>query len=256
MNWRYAAASVAGTSHLASGTGCQDSHRCEVMTDAAGHDVFIAAVSDGAGSAKQGASGSAITTAVLMEQCSAWLRTSGTVRSLDADRMRDWLDGVRENIANEAGSTGLEMRDFAATLLFVAIDGTSSAFAQIGDGAIVTSEKPGEWDAEFWPQRGTYANQTYFVTDDTAHEQLLFAQSIRTNREVAVFTDGLERLLLNYAEHQAHGPAFEKMLQPLRTAESSGHIIALSDALSRYLTSSPVTTRTDDDVTLVIASRF
>lgn len=256
MAWRYATASVTGTSHASTGTGCQDAHRCGVITDTAGNSVLAVVVSDGAGSALMGAAGSAIVTSTMLEQATAWLSDGGTVRSLDASRVRDWLDGVRENIANEAGTAGMQMRDYAATLLLALVDDFHSAFAQMGDGAIVTSDKTGEWDPEFWPQHGMFANQTYFVTDDGAGERLTFAQGLRPIRELAVFSDGLERVLLNQAERRAHPPAFEKMLQPLRAVGDCGHASTLSEALSRYLASTPVTTRTDDDVTLVIASRI
>jgi hypothetical protein len=256
VTWRFAATSVAGTSHVAVGTGCQDAHKCEVFLDGADGETLIVVVSDGAGSAKFGATGSEITTGRLLELAASWLREGNKVRSLDAKTVLDWLDGVRDNISHEASANGHQMRDYAATLLLAMMNERASAFAQIGDGAIVTSDEAGEWEAEFWPQRGVYANQTFFVTDETAHEHLRFAQGIRSNREVAVFSDGLERVLLNHSEHRAHSPVFDKMLQPLRTARGDGHVSQLSEALARYMQSEPITSRTDDDVTLVIASRL
>ena len=49
--WRYALASVVGTSHLASGTPCQDASTCQVLEDGSGRSVLVAFVADGAGSA-------------------------------------------------------------------------------------------------------------------------------------------------------------------------------------------------------------
>lgn len=252
--WRFAGASVTGTSHHATGASCQDAHLVRVVEGSDGTQMLVVAVSDGAGSAKHGATGSRIVTTSIVEQATAWLSSGGSVRAVDSARLQDWLDGVRENIAHEAGASGCQMRDYAATLLVALVDDTHSAFAQLGDGAIVTCDHHGEWGHEFWPDRGVFANQTYFVTDEEANSRLHFGQGLHPIKDLAVFTDGLERLLLDFTEHKAHAPAFEKMIQPLRAAEGDGPIEALSEALTRYLASPPVMSRTDDDVTLVIAS--
>ncbi|MFM9940580.1 MAG: PP2C family serine/threonine-protein phosphatase [Hyphomicrobiaceae bacterium] len=254
MNWHYAAASVAGTSHAGGGSGCQDAHHCAVVADAGGRNVFVAVVSDGAGSAMRGGEGASITCNAIMEQVSASLASS-RVQDIERETALSWLDGVREHIAHVAGLAHLEMRDYAATLLLAVVDEQRAVFGQIGDGAIVTLNGPGEWDAQFWPQRGMYANQTFFVTDEFAHDRMTFGHSLYPVRELALFSDGLERVLLNHAERRAHSPVFEKMLQPLRQIAGPGHAAELSMALSRYLASTSVTARTDDDVTLVIATR-
>lgn len=255
MTWRYAAASAIGTSHLAVNAGCQDAYRCAVLPSTDDTPILAVVVSDGAGSAAQGATGSAIVTASLMEQITAWAAGGGTIKGLQHATVTEWLDGIRETIAAEAGTANLPMRAYAATLLMALSDNRHAAFAQIGDGAIVTADASGDWGCEFWPQRGTFANQTFFVTDDEAHTNLRFAHSLQPVIELAVFSDGLERVLLNMAEHKAHAPAFDKMLHPLRSATGTSHIEPLSAALHRYLTTPAITSRTDDDVTLVIATR-
>src|ERR1700716_597731 len=54
--WKYAAASVIGTSHLATADGiCQDTHECGYID---GSDVLLCVVSDGAGSASHSDQGS------------------------------------------------------------------------------------------------------------------------------------------------------------------------------------------------------
>jgi hypothetical protein len=217
--------------------------------------VLVVVVSDGAGSAEQGAVGSALATSSLMEQITAWWASGGTVKALRKATVSEWIDGIRETIAVEAGTATLPMRAYAATMLLAITDDRHAAFAQIGDGAIVTADASGDWGCEFWPQRGTFANQTFFITDDAAHDNLRFAHGLEPVMELAVFSDGLERVLLNIAEHRAHAPAFDKMLSPLRAAEGHGHMAPLSDALARYLATPAVTSRTDDDVTLVIAGR-
>lgn len=256
MTWRYAAASAVGTSHLATNAGCQDAFRCAVLPGTDETPVLAVVVSDGAGSAQQGATGSAIVTTSLIEQITAWAAGGGTIKGLQHATVAEWLNGVRETIAAEAGTANLPMRAYAATLLLAVADSRHAAFAQLGDGAIVTADAGRDWGCEFWPQRGTFANQTFFVTDDEAHTNLRFAHSLQPVMELAVFSDGLERVLLNMAEHKAHAPAFEKMLHPLRSAAGTDHIEPLSAALHRYLATPAITSRTDDDVTLVIATQL
>lgn len=255
MVWRYAAASVAGASHRAAGAPCQDQHRCDLIAGAAASPTLIVFVSDGAGSARHGDRGAALATAVLHAEAAAWIGDGGTVRTLERTRVLAWLERVRAAITEEAAASRGQMRDYAATLLFTLVDETSAAFGQIGDGAIVTSDAPGDWAAQFWPKHGVYANQTFFITDADAHERLVFAHSLYPIEEVAVFSDGLERVLLDFGERRAHIPAFDRMLGPLRAAHGAGHIEALSDALSGYLASPAVASRTDDDITLVIGTR-
>jgi hypothetical protein len=56
--WRYAASSVIGTSHLKIGTSCQDANECQLLSSASDEEIFVAVLSDGAGSAEHSEEGS------------------------------------------------------------------------------------------------------------------------------------------------------------------------------------------------------
>ena len=73
--------------------------------------------------------------------------------------------------------------------------------------------------------------------------------------ELAIFSDGLERLVLRDADRRAHDPFFEAVFRPLRTASAQGVDPTLSASLGRLLASQTIVSRTDDDTTLVLASR-
>lgn len=253
--WRYASASVPGTAHLSIGRKCDDACRCEIVTDADGREILVAAAADGAGSAKLGAVGSRIACQSIIEQVRAWLRETPDLRRFNEDIAVDWLDGIRETIAAEAGDSGSEMRDLATTLLLAIVSYDAAIFWQIGDGGIVVSDEAGGWPWVSWPQHGLFASETYFVTDPGARQQLCCSMAHQPVREIAIFTDGLERLLLDHAKKCAQAPAFEKMLQPLRASDAEGKDETLSVALDRYLRSPAVASRTDDDVSLIIATR-
>src|SRR5262245_60422188 len=98
-NWRYASASVIGTSHGKSGSPCQDSHGCRVFVDKE-RPVLAVAVSDGAGSAINSTVGATITCATLLEQVEVFLAEGGNIDDLTEVHSREWLKAVREAIAD------------------------------------------------------------------------------------------------------------------------------------------------------------
>ena len=70
--------------------------------------------------------------------------------------------------------------------------------------------------------------------------------------ELALLTDGLQMLALRFADKSVHGPFFLPMFQALRAAESAS---ALQTPLRDFLNSPAVNRRTDDDKTLILATR-
>ena len=111
----------------------------------------------------------------------------------------------------------------------------------------------------FWPESGEYANMTHFVTDEDALAHLrtkiwISSVSERLPEEIAMFSDGLQRLALVYQSQTVHNPFFEPMFAQLRNADVRTCDV-LSDQLARFLDSPIINERTDDDKTLVLASR-
>ena len=95
---------------------------------------------------------------------------------------------------------------------------------------------------------------TVFATDPCAAEYLEHEIAKRTFDELALFTDGLQRLALHFASQTVHNPFFRPMFAPLRSAPA-GYLAATSTALGSFLGSPSVNDRTDDDKTLVLATR-
>jgi hypothetical protein len=141
-------------------------------------------------------------------------------------------------------------------LLAAIIADDSAAFLQIGDGAIVTSrgEEDG-WCWVFWPQHGEFANTTNFVVSTNALDVFEFDLAPRRVDEIALFTDGLENLVLHRASKTVHDPFFNALLNPVRQSTSDGYDEQLSEKLRAYLSLPAFCERTNDDKTLVIASR-
>ncbi len=131
----------------------------------------------------------------------------------------------------------------------------SGGALQIGDGVIVVSEGGGGWSWVFWPQRGEYANTTFFLTDDDALERVQIETFLGSVADAALMTDGLEPLALHYASKTVHDPFFSGMFRPLHHSDGVAEIGHLSASLEQFLSSERVGSRTGDDVSLILATR-
>jgi len=246
--WRFAAARAIGTSHLKVSLPCQDRLVCELLPNGS----LVAAVADGAGSAALAERGAEIAVVTVI----AHLKHSLEEARTDFDVvLREAAALAREAISAEADREGAALRSYASTLLAVVLSRDSGGALQIGDGVMIVSDGGDEWSWVFWPQRGEYANTTHFLTDEGALDRLeaeVFSTGIT---DIALMSDGLEPLALHYASRTVHDPFFKGMFQSLVKAEGCAEIHALSASLEQFLSSERVGSRTDDDVSLILATR-
>jgi Protein phosphatase 2C len=253
--WRYVAASVIGTSHEKAGGTCQDANDCQIYVTPTGERVLAAVVADGAGSAVCGGEGAATTCRALLGFMVEHLESGKSVEEVTRDTAVGWIATIQNLLEEEAKAAARERRDFACTVLGVLVGESSAGCLQIGDGVIVLSDSEEHaYGHVFWPDRGEYANTTHFVTEDEAVERLQFESVRRRVVEVALLTDGLQTIALNYQEQVAHEPFFKGLFPPLRAIEE-GYSHELSESLETFLDSARVNEKTDDDKTLVLASR-
>jgi hypothetical protein len=253
--WTWASARSIGTSHLQAGKGCDDFGAClEVMTDKM-EPVLIAVASDGAGSATHSATGAWITSRVFIDCAARFIKCGGQINDLSLDVAKEWLDSIRDRIIVAAKKCGATPRDFAATLVGSIVGSERTVFIHIGDGGSVFEDPvAGDWTVGTWPEHGEYASTTYFVTDDPEpHCQFLsVAQPIR---QLALFSDGIERLVLDFSSRRAFSPFFERMFDSLKCS-AIGRNRVISRDLRRFLDGPSVCERTDDDKTLILAKRI
>ena len=263
--WRYAFTSALGSSHLKSGVPCQDSSEC-VIQDFGDESFLIAVVADGAGSAKFSQYGSRLACHVVKESVQPLIEQGLGLDTIDREFAEDIIVRFQAMIKRVARRTGNTPRDFACTVLAAFVAEGRAAFFQIGDGAIVVSrtskrmqdEEEGDgsttYDWVFWPQNGEYANETVFATGDNACEDMQFAVCEEDIEEVAVFSDGIQNLVLDNKNRVAHSSFFEPMFGAVRK-EGLGYSFELSSSLERYLNSRSILSRTDDDKSLILATR-
>ncbi|MEM5440179.1 PP2C family serine/threonine-protein phosphatase [Paraburkholderia diazotrophica] len=249
MSWRYIGASVVGTSHSKLELPCQDS---SVVVEASGQNdarYLIAIASDGAGSARFAQVGAELTCETAARALTDLLAHSPDgILSIEPQAL---VDAVRIAIHDRATEGGSSMRDFACTVVGAIVGPEKALYFQIGDGAIV-ARRSGMLECVFWPDGGEYANTTFFITDQDAQAHLQYRIDDRPE-ELALMTDGLQRLALVFASKTVHAPFFDSMFAVLRTASVEA-CDELSGSLATFLNSEPVNSRTDDDKTLVLVS--
>ncbi|HWG78577.1 MAG TPA: PP2C family serine/threonine-protein phosphatase [Stellaceae bacterium] len=253
--WRYAYASVAGTSHDKNGSPCQDAGSCRVVEAGAGGSILLAMASDGAGSARRSEEGARLAVALFLDEFAEACRERG-ILAIDRPFILAWLTKLRRRISARAARTGTRAGDYACTALGAVIADDRAVFFQIGDGAIVISgrQHAGDYDWVFWPQHGEFANTTNFVTQRDAARALEIEMHLGAIDEVALFTDGIERLVLDLRAKTAHAPFFRPLFGWL-AATQPPEVSDTSPALLQYLASKQVCDRTDDDKTLIMATR-
>ena len=247
--WRHLAASVQGASHVRSGLPCQD---FSVVADLPGNGGLLLACADGAGSARHADVGAETACRALIAEVNRFAGAGGRIDTLTRDTAATWLDAVRAAIQTQADTVNLPTREFACTLVAALVGDASAAFLQVGDGAIVTASATAAPEVVFWPEQGEYANTTYFVTGADAHQRLRLDVRTTPVHDVALFTDGLQHIALRYETRLPHQPFFDPMFARLRADEQWP---GLGGALASFLGSEAISTRTDDDCTLVLACR-
>lgn len=247
VQWTWAAASTRGTSHARNDTRRQDAFSCSIDRDSG---IFVAVLSDGAGSCLMGGEGASLVCRGLLSLAMAQVRSG----RLPSDNMiASWVDIIRARIAKAAENRCLQSRDFAATLILVVSSGFNTVVAHIGDGCVVLQcAETSNWISASWPDNGEYASTTFFVTDEPVPKLRISRYNDRISA-VAAFTDGIERLVLDLELERPHRPFFDGIIRPVIQSSLIGRDAELCTMLGRYLNGDAINARTDDDKSLILA---
>ena len=117
---------------------------------------------------------------------------------------------------------------------------------------MVTSNDRGGFDCLTSPQRGEYANQTTFITSREWSENMDVKVVEAQPKYLAMFSDGLENLVIEGATQQPFFGFFNNVFQWLEGQTDPGRVEA---ELSGLLRSPRVTSKSDDDITLLLTIR-
>ncbi|MDF0552125.1 PP2C family serine/threonine-protein phosphatase [Kamptonema sp. UHCC 0994] len=241
------AASVMGTSHEKRSQPCQDAHRWKLLTGG----ILVAAVADGAGSATLAEVGAQIAVTASVEAISqnqqTWFEDDSSWHQL----LTEALKTAREAVEAEAKVREVRARDLASTLILAIATPSLLAVAQIGDGAAVVGDSEGNVIAVTVPPCGEYINETIFLISDNALETAQLQVWRGKLTHLALFSDGLQMLALKMPEGTPHVPFFSPLFRFAAQIEDE---IEAKQQLESFLRSPRVTERTDDDLTLLLAS--
>jgi len=253
--WRYAHGSVIGLAHLNQQTECQDRFVCRTIETDSDGEVLIAAVADGAGSTTDGQTGAEIACEFFVDQTTEFLKSGiASVSSLNEDFGKRWIIFFQSRIADLARENEKEMRDYASTFVGAVVGESGAAFYQVGDGGAVFS---GDGKAETYqfaiePNESEYVNMTEFLTDDQAANSLRFRFIEQAFEDLILFSDGIFAVAVDYQTSQPHEPFLMPMIAPLRGGNADE---GLNEKLEKFLASPKLNEKTDDDKTLILASR-
>lgn len=159
---------------------------------------FAAVVlADGAGSARLAELGAQVAvTAVATRLRVTWPRL---MRLSDAELRTALFSTALRALETVARRRRCALTDLASTLLLCFTDGTTLVAAQIGDGRIGVRERSsGEWRSVFEPTKGEFANETVFVTSESAFSLLQLGRMRMAEFDGCVLmSDGSEESLFN-----------------------------------------------------------
>lgn len=243
--WRYAYASVVGTSHLRLQTPCQDASYVMLHDD-----KIIIAVADGLGSAAHSEIGANIACKVATDSISNAMKSDATadLQTLCTAAFTD----ARNAISAEATAQEKQLRDFACTLLLVIIDHERWVVQHIGDGAVVGFLPDGSIKTISAPDNGEFINSTYPLTSTDYLTQLRFTTQTESLSGVAVLSDGVQPMCINYKTGAAFPGFFSPLVTWLRTLATPS---AANEIMQKMLNSEQFRQKSDDDMTLVLAIR-
>ncbi|MDQ3575443.1 MAG: protein phosphatase 2C domain-containing protein [Actinomycetota bacterium] len=256
-----------GASHREAGLPCQDSAgwwsgplggSTGVMT--------VAAVADGAGSARLAALGSqsAVTEVLRLVRCLAgelppasdddrsFLSTAESPDNAAAGAeatavVMELFAAARRALEAAAHEAEADLRDLATTLIVALATPDSLVIGEVGDGVVAVSIG-GAVIGPLTPQRGEFANETAFLTGGEVLPEVSLASFPSSEVEAfAISSDGLRLLITsNSLEGTPHAPFFDDLFAGVASGVTS-------EALTQFLEQAE--DRTGDDKSLVVGVR-
>ncbi|XYI02471.1 PP2C family serine/threonine-protein phosphatase [Sorangium sp. So ce1128] len=242
--WLVFGASVRGPQHEQEGSPCQDAW----ASGPAGERRVGLCLCDGAGSAAHSEIGAAAVAAAVVEALRE-LEPAGPQPLCDA--VRAACAAGRQALLREAEARALAPADLACTLVAAAAWGDAVAVAHLGDGAVVGRRRgDGQLVVLSAPDRGEYANETWFVSSPSWEARLRVSLHEGVDA-LCAFTDGCEGAALVRGRALApYAPFCAPLLDFAAEVTDAG---AASDEVARLLDAEPLRRSSGDDKTLAVA---
>lgn len=247
--WKVAAASVKGTGHIKTGQPCQDAHSYASLLGGS----LIGAVADGAGSAKHGKAGAKIAVETAVNTLKLIYENRECPQN-QADWRLFFQEALKKSqlaVKTKATAMEVDLRELSTTLIMLIATPKLIAAAQVGDGAVVISKDNGNLHPLTAPQHGEYINETTFLNSPEALKNLETQLWSGKVSHLAIFSDGLQMLALKMPTGEPHPPFFNPLFHFVSGTSAETD---LSNQLKSFLKSPRLRERTDDDLTLLLAT--
>ena len=250
--WAYAHAVRQGVSP--GKEGCQDFAGFEEFPLANGETVAVGVISDGAGSAKEAAEGAELACMAFLRQVGRVVATRNSLKGMGKTHAGKIIQHVHKILVLHAETMGIRPAELSCTLVGALVSDHEALFVQVGDGAIVM-QRGDCYDVAIWPDQGEYVNETVFITDPKCGDRVQVNKINESLDGVVLFSDGLQYLVLDYKDMSPHTPFFRSVFKALSKQE-----VGKSEVVSKWIDEAvlgnpAVATKTDDDLSLVVAVR-
>ncbi|MEH7235761.1 PP2C family serine/threonine-protein phosphatase [Bacillus sp. JJ1562] len=240
--WKFASAQAVGRGHIKQQLPCQDYTFC-VQTQ----DMTILVLADGAGSAPSSHMGAEMVVHKMIHILQNHFEEM--FYEDDQQLLRKRIIGILlnelEGIENFSGN----IKEYASTLLYVAIKDDRYLAGHIGDGVIGLQVTEGNFKVLSNPENGLFANTTYFITSDEAWKYLrLYKGETEGKTGFILMSDGTADSLFN-KQAQGFAPAIPRMLDWLRNYPNK----KIAEVLETNL-DSVIKQQTQDDCSIALAA--
>lgn len=161
MSWKISSASITGLDRK-----CGQDYVVQTPAD----DFVCVVGADGAGSARHASAGAKF---VCLKMRELLLEHRNEIFSYSDQEIKDrLLDMLRQQIREMADKNYAKMDDYMSTLMFFVSDGVQYMAGNLGDGMIGYMGPDGNAAVISYPEKGKYANQSYFVTQPDSYDHL------------------------------------------------------------------------------------
>ncbi len=233
------AATQPGSKHQHLTVNNQDAYVCLELEDG-----IVVSVCDGAGSRRHSRIGAELAASKAVEFLASIDWTDEVAYGF-AQAARNFIRQLQATLHEKAAEMQTEACELACTLIALAVTKRGTRALQIGDGFLVVRDGPeNPYRLVFIAQKGEYANETIFVTQKLAAEEMMVFESDQPVDFACLSSDGLERQAIRLAESEPHTPFFDYLVRLARHPEGEEY-------LQKLLLLPAVDEVTDDDRTLV-----
>ena len=244
INWKIISHALVGSSHLEQEKGCED-----VIKAITEENIAVISLADGAGSFSKAVEGAKTAT----EKSSKWLLNNfDWAYSAKKSDIKNRLiyNTIKKSLIRKLKKEKSKLQEYSSTLLFVAIKDNKYIAGHIGDGVIGVTTTEGENVVLSEPDRGEFANNTYFTTSSKISKHFrLHRGTIANIGSFFLMSDGSADCLFNQTDN-TFAPAISKfaLLLAGTSIEGVGQVNnALTDLMEQHFRS-----RTNDDCSFIM----